>query len=203
MNWLNTSKGYQAAYNFDGTGNFQLWGAGEYNGSNPFRHKNAVYVLPTVDEWYKAAYGKADGSWSNFPNGTDDAPTAVASGTLLNTAVYDQSFSTGPADITDAGGLSAFGTMAQGGNVWEWNETAIDMNNDSVFDVSEVRWIGGGSWDNPSSTLDASYPPGEYPSTELLTLGFRVASVPEPSIGLLVALGLGGLLLQRRKTGSL
>ena len=27
---------------------------------------------------------------------------------------------TGPADITNAGGLSKYGTMAQNGNVWEW-----------------------------------------------------------------------------------
>ena len=33
--------------------------------------------------------------------------------------------------------------------------------------------------------------------------GFRVASVPEPSTGLLVVLGLSGLLLKRRKTGTL
>jgi len=39
-------------------------------------------------------------------------PASVVSGTSPNTAVYKLPISTGPADITQAGGLSPFGTMA-------------------------------------------------------------------------------------------
>ena len=66
VNWLNTSKGYQAAYNFTTSGandNITLWGAGQYSGSNQYRHKDAYYFLPTLDEWYKAAYGSPSGTW--------------------------------------------------------------------------------------------------------------------------------------------
>ena len=42
-------------------------------------------------------------------------------------------FATGPADITLAGGLSPYGTMGQGGNVYEWEETDFDLVNDSEF----------------------------------------------------------------------
>ena len=66
VNWLNTSQGYQAAYNFTTSGanaNITLWGAGQYSGSNQFRHKDAYYFLPSVDEWYKAAYGSPNGTW--------------------------------------------------------------------------------------------------------------------------------------------
>jgi formylglycine-generating enzyme required for sulfatase activity len=190
VNWLNTSKGYQAAYNFTTSGanaNITLWGDGQYSGSNQFRHKDAYYFLPSVDEWYKAAYGSPSGTWYKYPTGSDTAPTAVASGTLLNTAVYLQSPNAGPADINNAGGLSPYGTMAQGGNVWEWNETALNGNNNSA---SENRVLRGGYWINLfSSGLEASTRGHSDPTDEGLLNGFRVASVPEPSSLSLLLLG--------------
>ena len=198
VNWLNTSKGYQAAYNFTTSGandNITLWGAGQYIGSNPFRHKDAIYVLPTVDEWYKAAYGSPSGAWYKFPNGSNSAPTAVASGTAANTAVYGGQ--SGPADITNAGGLSAYGTMGQGGNVSEWNETAYDGSNNSA---SENRQRRGGFWTNGSSGPDASTRFSDGPTNEYLSNGFRVASVPEPGSASLVILGLAAVLARRRRS---
>ena len=198
VNWLNTSTGGTAAYKFVG-GNFQLWSAGDegYNANNLFRNSLAKYVIASSNEWYKGAYGKADGSWSNFPNGTNIAPTAVAGGTDANTAVYGQSASTGPADINNAGGLSAYGTMGQGGNVWEWNETAYDGINNTAGETRELR---GGAWSSNSGLLDASNRYFDFdPSFQDDGFGFRVAMVPEPSTGLLVMLGLSGLLLRRRK----
>jgi formylglycine-generating enzyme required for sulfatase activity len=195
VNWLNTSTGGTAAYKFV-SGTFTLWSAGDagYNASNMFRNSLAKYWLPSSNEWYKGAYGKADGSWSNFPNGTDSEPTAVAGGTAANTAVYNGQ--SGPADITSAGGLSAYGTMGQGGNVWEWNETAYDGSNNTA---DEYRQLRGGSWDSNSNYLGASIRDNGDPTVEHNIGGFRVASVPEPSTGLLVVLGLSGLLLRRRK----
>jgi formylglycine-generating enzyme len=196
VNWLNTSTGGTAAYKFSGS-TFQLWSAGDagYNANNLFRNSLAKYWLPSSNEWYKGAYGKADGSWSNFPNGSDSAPTAVAGGTDPNTAVYDGQ--SGPADITSAGGLSSYGTMGQGGNAYEWIETAYDGINNTAVENRELR---GGSWDFGSDQLGAS---GRYfnfaPAAGLDMGGFRVASVPEPSTSLLVVLGLSGLLLKRRK----
>ena len=197
VNWLNTSTGGTAAYKFVG-GTFQLWSAGDagYNANNLFRNSLAKYWLPSSDEWYKGAYGKADGSWSNFPNGSDNAPTAVISGTAANTAVYGQSEATGPADITSAGGLSAYGTMGQGGNVWEWNETAIDGSNNIV---GENRVLRGGAWSYDSSFLGASSRPSQFPTNDNVDIGFRVASVPEPSALALFAVGLGGLVMMRRR----
>ena len=204
VNWLNTSKGYQAAYNFTTSGandNITLWGAGQYSGSNQFRHKDAIYVLPSVDEWYKAAFGSPSGTWYDFAGGSDTAPTAVASGTLPNTAVFGKSSSAGPADITNAGGLSPYGTMGQGGNVWELSETAYDGDgkNNSATENREMR---GGSYILGTTTaLSASGRSSTGPAVENVYFGFRVAAlIPEPSTSLLVVLGLGGLLLKRRKT---
>ena len=204
VNWLNTSTGGTAAYKFSGS-TFQLWSAGDagYNASNMFRNSLAKYWLPSSNEWYKAAYGNPNGTWNNYPTGSDSVPTAVASGTAANTAVYRQSPSvaalTGPADITSAGGLSPYGTMGQGGNVWEWNETAYDGSNNSPGDIRDLR---GGSWLEGvgGNYLAASTQGGGTPTYEGdPNQGFRVVSVPEPSTGLLVVLGLSGLLLRRRK----
>jgi formylglycine-generating enzyme required for sulfatase activity len=200
VNYLNTSKGYQAAYNFTTSGanaDITLWGAGQYSGSNQFRHKDAYYFLPSMDEWYKAAYGSPSGTWYDYPTGSNSAPSAVASGT--SGAVYNGQ--SRPADITNAGGLSAWGTMAQGGNVWEWNESASDGSNNNPMEGRELR---GGSWfDGFSDDMAASEPIGTVaPSNESNSFGFRVASVPEPSCGLLVLLGLSAVLRRRRKPGS-
>jgi formylglycine-generating enzyme required for sulfatase activity len=202
VNWLNTSTGGTAAYKFDGSGNFQLWSSTDagYNANNMFRNSLAKYVIASSNEWYKGAYGNLDGTWNNFPNGSDSAPAAVASGTAANTAVYGQSASVGPADITNAGGLSPYGTMAQGGNVFEWMETAYDGINNTAGESRERR---GGFWGVGSYSLDASSRILNNPTDGYVNYGFRVASVPEPSTGLLVVLGLSGLLLKRRKTGTL
>jgi hypothetical protein len=208
VNYLNTSKGYQAAYNFTTSGanaNIMLWAAGQYSGSNQFRHKDAYYVLPTEDEWYKAAYGSQDGAWYNFPNGSDSDPEAVLGG--ASGAVYGHGgIASGPVDISNAGGLSAWGTMGQGGNVWEWNETAIDGVNNSA---DETRTMRGGSWINPSGYMSAWDRYGNYPvddgdsgnvNASNLSLGFRVAIIPEPSALSLLAVGLGALAMKRRRS---
>jgi formylglycine-generating enzyme required for sulfatase activity len=196
VNYLNTSTGYHAAYKFSGS-TFQLWSSTDagYNANNLFRNSLAKYVIASSNEWYKAAYGNLDGTWNNYPTGSDIAPTAVASGTDANTAVWNGQ--SGPADITSAGGLSSYGTMGQGGNVREWNETAFDGSNNLD---SENRELRGGSWSNNKSyNLWAADRASVTPTSETLAVGFRVASVPEPSALSLLAIGLGGLALVRRR----
>ncbi|MEM9479950.1 MAG: SUMF1/EgtB/PvdO family nonheme iron enzyme [Verrucomicrobiota bacterium] len=212
VNWLNTSTGHQAAYNliFSGGWSMTLWGASDQastgvdGGTNPYRHKDAFYFLPSEDEWYKAAYHQNDGVTANYWDyalGSNTIPTAFASGTGAGTAVYNQSFATGPADITLAGGLSPYGTMGQNGNVWEWNESAFDGTNNASFEDRAVR---GGVWDLPEVNLRSSN--RDFlgsPASEFVDVGFRVASVPEPSAALMMMMGLGALCLRRRSRPSL
>lgn len=203
VNWLNTSQGHQAAYNFDTGGNFQLWSsveAWQKGGENLFRHRDAVYFLTSIDEWHKAAYyDPTGGVYYDYPTGSDTAPTPVASGTTPGTAVYSQFDATDYADITQAGGLSPYGTMGQGGNAYEWEETELDLVNDSV---SLERGVRGGDKDSGYFSLwswDRGWGP---PSTDFRNLGFRVASVasiPEPSSLLLGVLASVGLLARRRR----
>jgi len=65
VNWLNTSTGNQAAYKFTTSGvndDIALWASGDagFDASNPYRNSLAKYVLPSYNEWYKAAYFKPD-----------------------------------------------------------------------------------------------------------------------------------------------
>jgi sulfatase modifying factor 1 len=144
-----------------------------------------AYVIPTENEWYKAAYFKPDASgYSLYANGTSTLPVA---GVNSN---YDNVIGS-PWDKTN-GTPEQNGTFDMMGNVWEWNETLI---------VGSSRGIRGGmyggydfgadffasSYRDSSDSVPLYY---EYPN-----LGFRVATIPEPAT--LLLLGLGGLVLRR------
>lgn len=154
INWLNTRYGYQEAYNFttsNGNDDIELWPlADSWSASNRFRHKDAKYFMPNEDEWYKAAYydpnknGEGLGGYYEYPTGSDVPPIAVASGTVQGTAVFDQDPNNDTvASVYEAGGLSSYGTMGQGGNAYEYLESAFDLTSD---DPLEERTIRGGAW---------------------------------------------------------
>jgi formylglycine-generating enzyme required for sulfatase activity len=207
VNFLNTNSGKTAAYDLTFTTSWsmalwsseQAWTAG---GTNLYRNKNAFYFLPSENEWYKAAYYNAAGTnYFLYPTASSSVPTAVASGTNAGSAVYDGTASV-PAIVDSAGGLSPYGTMGQGGNVFEWNESAFDGLNSSS---SEGRAIRGGYWLDPEGSLRSSgrgYGDGD-PTIELDVIGFRVASVPEPSTYALLLLGAGAAYIWKRRKSSL
>jgi hypothetical protein len=208
VNWLNTSTGSLPAYKFAhqpgelGYSTFadiELWTPSDagYNANNFLRNRLARYFLPSTHEWYKGAYyDPASGGYFDFPTGSNAAPTPVASGATANTAVYDRSsLQSGPADIMLAGGMSPYGTMGQGGNVWEWLETDFDLVNDDRFSPRETR---GGNWGTIASGLSSSTRVGNQPTFEDVVYGFRVASLPEPAT-ILIGLMAGAGVLSRRK----
>jgi formylglycine-generating enzyme required for sulfatase activity len=201
VNWLNTSSGKAAAYKFSG-GSFALWESGDsgYDAANPYRNSLATYFLPGENEWYKGAYYSSGGVYYDYPTGSDSAPTAVAGGTTAGTAVYNQPWGQGPADITSAGGVSPYGTMGQGGNVWEWMESALDGSNDST---GEFRGLRGGYWFDIAYSLGSWDRTSNEPAFESYNVGFRVAAVPEPleGAGVIGVAALGFALWRRR--GSL
>ena len=203
VNWLNTSTGHQPAYQLNaGLTEMTLWSSAEAwqeGGENLYRNKNAYYFLPSRNEWHKAAYHKNDGVTADYwlyPTASNAIPTQVTSGTSAGTAVYGYSLGQGPASVYTAGGLSAYGTMAQGGNVWEWGESAYDGSNDSA---TERRAGLGGPWLDPSEFMLSSCMWGNaLPTGTFSSVGFRVASVPEPSSAVLM-IGAGVLGLARRR----
>jgi len=211
VNWLNTSLGYPMAYKFSlnpgdagytsntqATANIVTWAVSDpgYNPSNLYRNSLAKFWLPSADEWYKAAYYDATtGTYFDYPTGSNTAPANVNNGTAAGTAVYGRPSQQGPADITDAGGLSPYGTMAQGGNVFEWNESDTTQPNGPVADNRVMR---GGYWESIPGHLSASSAFSLVPTTQEDIRGFRVAtSVPEPGAAMLIVMAISGLLWPR------
>jgi len=96
--------------------------------------------------------------------------------------------------VGSAGATSFYGTYDQAGNVWEWNE---------AFVTGSSRGVRGGSWNFDEESLRASYRNFYTPSVKAGHVGFRVASVPEPSTAVLVLLGGGAYWLMRRRKATL
>ncbi len=145
------------------------------------RKPGAAFVLPTEDEWYKAAYHRNDvtGAFWDFPTKSNLTP----SNDLLNpdpgnNANFDQSGMTlgAPFYRTTVGDFenssSAYGTFDQGGNVWEWTEAVV---------FGAYRGLGGGSFGFDNSYLFAANRYYNVPTSETTYFGFRIALVPDPS----------------------
>ena len=171
------------------------------------RNAGARFFIPTEDEWYKAAYhGQAAGlaaSYFNYPTGTNAVPgrdMTEATNSGNNANYYLGGYLIGnPYYRTVAGEFelsdSPYGTFDQGGNVSEWNETAV------VTSLS--RGLRGGSFLTHldlSDLLHASLRSSTVPANESISVGFRVASIPEPSTLCLGSMAMITLLLWRRRT---
>ena len=189
-NWLTSGDALQGAYTFSNSTTFT--GVDRDTALTTF---GTIYVLPTEDEWYKAAYLKSDGSGYTLYATGDSVPTA---GTDAN---YNGA-NTAPWEVT-SGAVENNGTKGMGGNVWEWGESAFSGGEPTG---GESRVLRGGSWVTNSFSLQSSSRLNNVPDNGDFSLGFRVASVslevppvPEPSsVGLLV-IGAMGLMLRRKR----
>ena len=189
-NWLTSGNALQGAYTFTDSTTFT-----GVDRATALTTYGTIYVLPSEDEWYKAAYLKSDGSgYTTYATG-DSVPTA---GTEANyNGVNSEAWNVG------SGIEENNGTYDMGGNVFEWGESAFDGTLD---DPNESRVLRGGAWNYASFALQSSIRLINAPTIETNNLGFRVASVsaavavvPEPSsVGLLV-IGAMGCVLRRKR----
>jgi formylglycine-generating enzyme required for sulfatase activity len=86
--------------------------------------------------------------------------------------------------------------MGQNGNAFEWMETEFDGGNDTP---AASRVLRGGAWDNNATFLISSARYEFAPVNEFYSVGFRVASIPEPtSFVVLMSLGFGFLVRRKR-----
>jgi formylglycine-generating enzyme len=201
VNWLNMSEGHSPAYKFDDSGAFQLWLPSDpgYDAANLYRNRRAMYFLPSLDEWHKAAYyDPATGVYYDYPTGSDAVPDGIDS---VGDPNFDALFNDGatnpdPNVITDVGLLSPFGTAGQGGNVAEWEETSFDRRNNSSLSGRAYR---GGGWGNIATHLLAANRNSIGPGFEANFFGFRVAAIPEPASLSLLTLSLLALLHTRER----
>lgn len=146
------------------------------------REPDATWVIPSEDEWYKAAYHKNDGVTGNYwsyPTGT----IGSVSNELIdpdpgNNATFSVPFQVYTIDApyfrTEAGAhensASSYGTFDQGGNVMEFTEAVPE---------SDIRRIRGGSWFWGSVLLSArEVDDVMHSSDQFNDLGFRVGRIP-------------------------
>ena len=209
VNWLTNGQQTGApGVNSLETGAYTLSNA--TSGTLPTRNPGATYVLPSMDEWFKAAFHNASGlssvDYNLWGTGTSTQPTANVTNPLLaNVANYGKTVTPtlGPLDVgAYANSLSSYGLYATMGNAAEITQT-INPSSDTMYQAMSGSWstnpgnilafnaiLGGGSGTFVNGTAATAQ------------IGFRVAAVPEPgSIALAGAgaAGLAGLQWSRRR----
>ena len=172
VSWYDAARFTNWLGNGQGSGDMET-GAYTLSGNTGIIYVNtgATIYIPSETEWYKAAY--YNGSTSTYSlqaNGQNWISTADAN--------YSRDGST---NVGSFGVPSFYGTFDQAGNVWEWNDD---------FSYPNARGMKGGAWNSPNPDYLASTN-GTYCTvpSERPDLGFRVASIPEPTSVVLTILG--------------
>ncbi len=163
------------------------------------RKSTATIVIPTENEWYKAAYyNPATSSYFQYPTGSNATPSNNYVDAGNNANFYDFNndiYTTSSPFLTDVGhfatSASPYGTFDQGGNVWEWNEALIFNN--------LLRGTRGGSFRYDSDFLHSTTLFPSSPTYETDNAGFRVAMVPEPGSGILAVVACGMMWWSRKR----
>ena len=146
------------------------------NGVSVTRNAGAIWFLPTENQWYKAAYYDGAASvYYDYSTGSNTAPNnSIPADDTGNSANYYAGDFTQNASypFTSAGAYaqsySPYGTADQGGNVWEWTETAA---------TSATRVRRGGAFDTDATKIISSYRETMSPTFESDNMGFRLATV--------------------------
>ena len=173
------------------------------------RNADAKIFIPSESEWYKAAYydptlSSGTGGYLSVPVHATPSPTSAMPGSTPDTGNFrtrrrfavtgSTSYSSSQTYLTAVGAYTALGQPLRpfdmGGNVFQWNEA-----------LSAARF--GACGVVRGSTTRATCRPrtgASYdPTSEDLGVGFRVASVPEPSTAVLAVIASGLMWVLRKR----
>ena len=180
-NWLHNGQ-QRGAQDLSTTedGSYLLDGAmGDGELTEVTREPDATWVIPSEDEWYKAAYHYNDGATDNYydyPTSSDTMPSnELVDPDPGNNATFHASVYTigSPYWRTEVGAHensdSPYGTFDQGGNVEEWIEDMSPPFN---------GYLRGGHFGEVGGSLHALYRHEWSPTGQYAYIGFRVAEVP-------------------------
>ncbi len=185
-NWLHNGQpgGTQNPATTEDGSYFVNGGVSDHQLENVAREPDATWVVPSEDEWYKAAYHANDGATGNYyfyPMGLDfgisNDLTVPDPGGHATYYRHPNDFTLGaPYYRTEVGAhansASPYGTFDQGGNVVEWNESIPLFNG---------RGLRGGAYNWSSDGMASWTRPIEYhTSDEFSDIGFRVARIGVP-----------------------
>jgi hypothetical protein len=169
-------------------GSYFINGIGQSNDTqleDVVREPDATWVIPTDNEWYKAAFHKNDGvtgNYWNFGTGSDFKPNNdLIDPDPGNHATFHEGFFGDPEGFTigapyyrTEGGAhenssSAYGTFDQAGNMMEFTETVPE---------SDIRRMRDGSWKANSGLMGSSQIDDVMHSSDQFDdLGFRLVNV--------------------------
>ena len=139
----------------------------------------AVYRLPTVDEWYKAAFYKGGGTiagYWNYPTKSDTAPLNAFLDIANHANFYNGETYTDPVNyLTPVGEFSRtpgpYGTYDMAGNVLQWTESTT---------YSPTREVIGSDYGSLASDLTRISNQGSNADAETYqssASGFRLTSI--------------------------
>jgi formylglycine-generating enzyme required for sulfatase activity len=229
-NWMTNGQGAASTE----SGSYAISGGGQNSGSvtlpsaadraNWANSLPGHWLVPTEDEWYKAAYHKNDGVTANYwkyatqvtaTRPYSDKPSALDfPSNSANYYLDDGNAGNGYND-----GYAVTGTVAPGG--WPNYDAGTNYLADvdaypasisaygtlgqagSLWEFAENDSIRGASWRDtvpPATTYDSlasTYHQGWAASLEGLNVGFRLAQVPEPGPVVLAIIGAVNLLAWR------
>jgi len=176
------------------------------SGTAPRVNSEAMFCIPTEDQWYKAAYylgGRTNAGYSTYATHSSLTPQPMSADQngngwyepsigVMNYANYDSGATWNGQQgnvmtVGTNGGPSAYGTFDMSGNVGEWN--------DVTGAAGSNKGIRGGFWRSNSYVVSSSSRDMTYTNYVSDSTGFRLAGpaplgVPEPSTWVM---GLAGI----------
>jgi formylglycine-generating enzyme required for sulfatase activity len=215
VNWLHNGQGSGGTE----TGAYTIGG-----GLDEVRSAGAKFWIPSLDEWYKAAYYDPNGNggsgvYYEYPTGTDTEPYSDNPGSLntpddTNVANFEKDDSVGngyddgfavtgsPSFVSSQNYLTDVGAYSLATSAYGTYDQGGNVSEwlETVVGGGFYRGLVGGNWNSffGSNELSAGYVDGGFPPAERADWGFRVASTPEPSTLLFAALAAAGFAARRR-----